>query len=784
MNPQPAEVRRLWRKLKLNVSRLLRHPGFVPGLELGLAAMVLVIGLLSYGIVTREQAPAVGLSPQAVATLLLVNLVPLIALLVLIARRVVLLLAKRRAGIAGANLHVRLVSIFAALAAVPTILVVGFAAVLFQFGVQFWFSDKARTVLDNADRVAEAYVADNKARILDDILAMARDVGGYAIDFGLQSSDFQEGVAFQVAARNLSEAAVFLPGSTEAGAPGSAGSGPRILASADFADPPLAQRLQGLDLTSLEVGRALILASARDRVEAVVRLEGTLPLYVYVSRKVEPRVLEQVARTQAALGDYRELTERSRTLQLRFNLILLFVSLLIVATAIWLALWLASRLVAPLERLAEAAERVGAGDFDVRVPISSGPISGGEELQMLAQAFNRMTGQIKGQQMALRAAGAEAEERRRFIEAILSGVSAGVLSLDEAGTIRLANRSASVLLGLDAAKLAGQPLDLAVPELGGFLSSARADGIAGGEIVRAGKDGSQTLAVRLTADPGEGKGYILTFDDISQQVADQRRAAWSDVARRIAHEIKNPLTPIVLSAERLRRRFASQIVEGRETFEELTSTIVRQTEDLRRMVDEFSAFARMPQPTFREENILDIVRQAVFLAEVAAPAITFRVQVDGEIPPFVCDRRQIGQALTNLLKNAIEAIQAADCAPPGEAGEVVDVMVKSWDGRLRIDVRDTGCGVPAQLRERIFEPYVTTRERGTGLGLAIVKRIVEDHRGALDLLSRDLSPSRPGSIVRMEFDLDATRALIAGQAKGEADKTRSKTPELHDMAES
>jgi two-component system nitrogen regulation sensor histidine kinase NtrY len=575
-----------------------------------------------------------------------------------------------------------------------------------------------------------------------------------------------------------------MPSGNDDGAEGSTSSGPQILASADFADPPLAQRLQGLDLTSLSVGRALILASARDRVEAVVRLEGALPLYVYVSRKVEPRVLEQVARTQAALGDYRELTERSRTLQLRFNLILLFVSLLIVATSIWLALWLASRLVSPLERLAEAAERVGAGDFDVRVPINSGPISGGEELQTLAQAFNRMTGQIKGQQMALRAAGAEAEERRRFIEAILSGVSAGVLSLDEAGTIRLANRSASALLGLDAATLAGQPLDLAVPELGGFLSSARADGIAGGEIVRAGKDGSQTLAVRLTADPGEGKGYILTFDDITQQVADQRRAAWSDVARRIAHEIKNPLTPIVLSAERLRRRFASQIADGRETFEELTSTIVRQTEDLRRMVDEFSAFARMPGPTFREENILDIVRQAVFLAEVAAPAVDFRVQVDGDIPPFVCDRRQIGQALTNLLKNAIEAIQAADCAPPGEEGDVVEVCVKSGEGRLRIDVRDTGCGVPAQLRERIFEPYVTTRERGTGLGLAIVKRIVEDHRGALDLLNRDLSPSRPGSIVRMEFDLEATRALIAGQTQGQADKTRSKTLKLHDMAES
>lgn len=760
MSPAAADGRRSWRRLKLRLTRLVRHPGFVPGLELSLAAVVLVVGLFSYGILTRQQAPATGLGPQAITILLIVNLVPLIALLVLIARRVALLLANRRAGIAGANLHVRLVSIFAALAAVPTILVVVFASLLFQFGVQFWFSDKARTVLDNANRVAEAYVVDAKARILDDILAMARDVGGYAVDFGLQSPDFRDGLAFQVAARNLSEAAVFTP----------AADGPLILSRVEFADPPLAQRLDGLDLSTIDVGRALVLASARDRVEAVVRLEGRQPLYVYVSRKVEPRVLEQVARTQAALGDYQELTERSRTLQLRFNLILLFVSLLIVATSIWLALWLASRMVSPLQRLSLAAERVGAGDFDARVPVA-----GGEELQMLAQAFNRMTGQIKGQQMALRAAGAEAEERRRFIEAILSGVSAGVLSVNEAGTIRLANRSAEVLLSLTGAELVGQPLETAVPELHALLATARADGVAGGEVLRACKESTQTLAVRITADPGEGRGYILTFDDISQQVADQRRAAWSDVARRIAHEIKNPLTPIMLSAERLRRRFAGQIDDGRDTFEDLTSTIIRQTEDLRRMVDEFSAFARMPVPSFREENVLDIIRQAVFLAEVAAPSVRFSLNVEGEIPTFVCDRRQLGQALTNILKNAIEAIQSVNCAP-SDADDSVEVQVRATAGRLRIDVADTGCGVPAQLKERIFEPYVTTRERGTGLGLAIVKRIVEDHRGTLDLLGRDLAPGRPGAIVRMEFDLEATRALLAGKGETSPNTPREPAP--------
>lgn len=712
----------------------------MPGLEMGLAALALLVGLMSYLVLTRVQAPATGLSPPQVAVLLIVNLVPLIAVLVLIARRVALLLANRRARVAGANLHVRLVSLFAALAAIPTILVVVFASLLFQFGVQFWFSDKARTVLDNADQVAQAYVADAKERILEDILAMADDVAGYATEFGLGSADFQQGLAFQVAARNLSEAALFRPTQQ----------GEQVIASVNLEAPGISRRLSGVALESLPPGRATVLASARDRVEAVVRLDRPGALYIYVSRAVEPRVLEQVARTQSALSDYRALTERSRNLQWRFNLILLFVSLLIVAIAIWLALWLATRMVAPVQRLSEAAERVGGGDFDVKVPVS-----GGQEFEKLAQAFNRMTGQIKGQQMALKAASAEAEGRRRFIEAILSGVSAGVLSVSETGVIRLANRSAALLLHLPEGRLLGRPLARAVPELAAFLDTARAEGIAAGEVTRRQRDGTQTLAVRLTADPGEGRGYILTFDDISQQLADQRRAAWSDVARRIAHEIRNPLTPIVLSAERLKRRFAPEIGEGRETFEALTSTIVRQTEDLRRMVDEFSAFARMPGPTFHAEDIVALAREALFLAEVAAPGIRFDLEA-GEVPPFVCDRRQMGQAFTNLLKNAIEAIQGCG---ESEGEDRVGIAISVQGERLRITVTDTGCGVPTELRERLFEPYVTTRERGTGLGLAIVKRIVEDHRGQLELANR--SDGRRGAVARMEFDLRTTAELLA-----------------------
>jgi two-component system nitrogen regulation sensor histidine kinase NtrY len=733
-----------WRLARRRLGRWAANPDRFPGLEIGFAAVAFMVGLSSYAVLTGQRAPAEGFSPQLITLLLVANLLPLLALLTLIARRVAILIANRRAGRAGAHLHVRLVALFAALAAAPTILVVIFASLLFQFGVQFWFSDRARTVLDNADRVAQAYVEENKSRILEDIQAMGRDVSGYSQDFGIASPSFNEGLAFQVAARNLSEAAVFQQSA----------SGPRILASVGFDPPPLARRTARLDLGGIRPGEAMVVASARDRVEAVVRLTTAAPLFVYTSRRVEPRVLEQVARTQTALSDYQALTERSRALQWRFNLILLVVSLLVVAAAVWFAILLASRIVAPIGELAQAAERVGGGDLDARV----NPQGAGDEIAVLTRSFNKMTEQLKAQQEALVGASTQSEMRRRFIEAVLSGVSAGVLSIDAQGIIRLANASAEALLDCGPQGLVGRAIADVVPEFAALLETARAEGIAAAEISRTRPHGraapeTQTLAVRLTADAGLARNYILTFDDISQQLADQRRAAWSDVARRIAHEIKNPLTPIILSAERLKRRFGPAIGRDQAVFNDLTDTIVRQVGDLRRMVDEFSAFARMPTPTFRTESLAEIARQAMFLSEVATPNIRFRLTVGGDVPPFVCDRRQIGQAFTNLLKNASEAIQANSESPTGE----VTLQIERRGDSLVVDVADTGIGLPPDLRDRLFEPYVTTRPRGTGLGLAIVKRIVEDHHGRLDIMNR----AEGGALARLEFDLIANRALAA-----------------------
>lgn len=738
---QRAAVR--FRLARRRFARWAATPGQSAGLEIAVAAVAVLVGLTSYAFLTGQRAPAEGFSPSLVALLLVANLLPLLALLFLIGRRVAILIGNRRAGRAGAQLHVRLVALFAALAAAPTILVVIFAALLFQFGVQFWFSDRAKTVLDNADRVAQAYVEDNKSRILDDIMAMGRDVSKYLADYGAPSAMFSEGVVFQVAARNLSEAAVFRMDA----------SGPVILASASLDDKNIIQRAAGLNLAGIRPGEARAVASAKDRVEAVVRLQTADPVFVYTSRKVEPRVLEQVARTQTAISEYKALTERSRGMQWRFNLILMIVSLLVVAVAVWSAILLATRIVEPIGELAEAAERVGQGDLDARV----NPQGTGDEIGGLARSFNRMTAQLKAQQQALIGANTQSEMRRRFTEAVLSGVSAGVLSIDAQGVIRLANASAEALLDCGPQGLVGRPLGEAVPEFADLLDTVKAEGIAAAEVSRArphGRGGAetQTLAVRLTADAGQARNYILTFDDISQQLADQRRAAWSDVARRIAHEIKNPLTPIVLSAERLKRRFASEVGPGKDVFTELTDTIIRQVGDLRRMVDEFSAFARMPTPTFHAESLGEIARQAMFLAEVATPDVRFRLTVPEDLPAFVCDRRQIGQAFTNLLKNASEAIVSKQDSISNE----VDMTISLADGALLVEIADTGCGLPAELRERLFEPYVTTRQRGTGLGLAIVKRIVEDHQGRLDLSNRPGG----GAVARMEFDLAANRALL------------------------
>jgi two-component system nitrogen regulation sensor histidine kinase NtrY len=749
MTVQPARhsgIRR-WRSARRRFDRWVTRIDAYPRLEFAVAALVVGLGVGSYVVLTGSSAPASGFSPPVVTLILVANLLPLMALIVLVARRLTLLTAARRRGTAGSRLHVRLVALFAVVAAVPTLLVVVFASLLFQFGVQFWFSDKARAVFENSDKVAQAYVNERNKQLSTDLEAMAVDIGNYGREFGYGSRTFGEGLIYQLPRRHLTAASVFTP----------EGKGYKTLAIG-FIGKPFPIQLQPQDIAHARAGEVRIIADARDRIEAVIRIDNAQH-YLYVSAAADPLVQAQITGTQRAQAEYRTLQSRSRAVQLRFNAVLIIVSLLILAAAVWFALWLANALVTPIARLADAAARVGTGDLDARVPVKGSP----DEIGTLARAFNRMTGQLKAQQTALVTANTQLDTRRQFTEAVLSGVSAGVVSIDSGGIIRLANHSAAVLLQTTGRDLAGRSLADAVPQFAALLDEAAERGDAAGqvEIVR-GAD-TQTLAVQIAAERSAARTYVLTFDDISAQLADQRQAAWADVARRIAHEIKNPLTPIQLSAERLQRKYGRTIVDDPETFANLTGTIVRQVGDLRRMVDEFSSFARMPKPVFKPEPLADLARESVFMQEVANPAIAFAVDVPDAVPLLVCDRRQIAQALTNLLKNAAEAVAARTerealdgrAAHPGRIALAIEVTPE----RLVLRITDNGIGLPTENRDRLTEPYVTTRARGTGLGLAIVKKIVEEHGGTLDLGD---APGG-GTVARLCFDRGAIVADLEAE---------------------
>jgi two-component system nitrogen regulation sensor histidine kinase NtrY len=423
----------------------------------------------------------------------------------------------------------------------------------------------------------------------------------------------------------------------------------------------------------------------------------------------------------------------------------------IVGLAIGAALNLADRLVRPMGQLVTAAGRVEEGDFTTRVQVEKTE----DEIETLATAFNRMTGRIEEQTGALRSANTQLDTRRAFIEAVLSSVTAGVIALDTSNRVLLINRSAEALLQRGGEEVEGVALGDLSGDLAEFMRGDRPEA----DVAFQSGSGQRTLAVKRVR---YSDGAVLTFDDITEQLSDQRRAAWSDIARRIAHEIKNPLTPIQLAAERLQRRFGGEISSDKDTFERLTGTIVRQVGDLRRMVDEFSNFARMPKPVFREENVHEVARQSLFLHEVAHPALTFSIDPAQGNVPMVCDRQQLSQALTNIIKNAVEAIESRrNRGEHSFAGDRVDVRLKSDGGQVVIDVLDTGIGLPEE-RERLTEPYMTTRVRGTGLGLAIVKKIVEEHQGEIAFHDRPGS----GTHVRIAFDTEKL-ARLAPEIPGE-----------------
>ncbi|MGK6355212.1 ATP-binding protein [Sphingomonas sp. DT-207] len=711
---------------------------------LEIVVMALAVGtpIATYIIVSAANARDQLFSPLDAALMLLANLLPFVALIVLIGRRIAIHRASKSALAGGGRLHVRLVAMFTLMASVPIVLTVIAASVMFQSGVQLWGSDRAVSAFNTTVELAREGQRVVLRRWTGEARTMADDLLNKFPGLPQRSAAFQEEFLGQTYYRNLFQSVLFR-----------AVDGQRVEVLYAYEAPEataFASRVTGqvLSLKDDEVysnfdAQVLWVVTPVDRTRGVF-------LYVATPNDVE-FLRNQGISASKVVADYQGLRARARALQLQFNALLFGVALLIIGIATWIALAVADRLVRPVDQLVTAARRIAGGDLSARVPEPHTL----DEIGTLGNAFNSMTGRLEAQRNALVTANAQLESRSALIEAVMSGVSAGVISIDAERRVRLMNASARAFLRQEGGDPVGRKLEDIVPELDAMLDGAERE-----SIVQIGSGGeARTLAVKITTDEA---GKVLTFDDITQQLLDQRRAAWSDVARRIAHEIKNPLTPIQLAAERLQRRYGKQIEGGEGVFAQLTETIVRQVGDLRRMVDEFSSFARMPKPLFRVESLFDIARQALFLHEVAHPTIRFELKAPETIPSLVCDRRQIGQALTNVVKNAVEAIEARGEGEALPQGEVVMTIEVEDERRILLTVEDNGIGLPVE-RDRIVEPYMTTRSRGTGLGLAIVKKIVEEHFGTIGFADRPGG----GTIVTLCFDTEQLAPLAARDSQPE-----------------
>ena len=696
-------------------------------LVIALVVASVMSGLATYGALTK--APYFGTDPSTVMILSGLDLAFLVALGTVVAQRILSIWMRRQRNQAGSRLHVRMVSVFALMAAAPALLVAMFAAIFFYFGVEAWFSTHVRTSLNESLAVSQAYLEEHKQVLRADALAMANDLNRQAVLLSGNSARFAQVVSTQAYLRNLTEVIVF-DGSGKI----LARSGLSFALSLEPVTPDMMQHARQGDVV-------LVVNDNDDRVRAMVRLDNFVDTYLFVGRPVEAKVLAHMETTQKAVSEYKQLEGKRFGLQLTITLIFLTVALLLLLSAVWFGMNFATRLVGPISNLIDATNRVRSGDLAARVV--EGDKAGDDELDLLGRSFNRMAGQLETQRSELVEANRQLDMRRRFTEAVLSGVSAGVIGLDSSCRVYLMNLSAASFFGVqEPHTMDGQSIGVLSPEIQSLLESVpQGTKLRDGQVeIRRPGQPLRTLLVRVSSEQSgsEVRGYVVTFDDVSDLVSAQRKAAWADVARRIAHEIKNPLTPIQLSAERLRRKYAKEIVTDPEVFQTCTDTIVRHVEDIGRMVDEFSAFARMPAPVIKEQDVRELCRQATFLQSTGRGDIRYTQEFPLQQPLLVdCDARQIAQALTNLLKNAAEAIDARPqplhgLLPKGD----IKLTLNMKDGKITLSVADNGKGLPVEERNSLTEPYVTTRAKGTGLGLAIVKKIMEDHGGEVVLGDR------------------------------------------------
>ncbi len=661
--------------------------------------------------------------PNVVIASASINAIFIVGLMFLIGREITRLLKARRRGRAAARLHVRIVALFSIVAITPAVLVAIFASITLDVGLDRWFSIRTQSIVSSSLNVAQAYVLENASYLQGQTASMANDLDRNRQIYSLDRTGFIELMTRQARGRGMLGAFLLrADGST-------------ILQ----ANIPTENPLPPVPAEALKASAAgqptLIPPGSTNLVGAIIKLENIPDAFLYTIRTVDPEVMRSMRLMEENTAEYRALEAGRTPLQIAFGVLYLGFALIVLLAAIWTAIAVADRIVRPIRQLIGAADSVASGNLDVSVPVRTADGDVGN----LSRTFNKMIAEIRAQQGQILDAKDEVDYRRRFIEAVLSGVTAAVIGVEGDGRVTIANLSAEILLGHDAADLIGQPLTEVAPEIAAILAEGstrhRNEYRKQVNIMHGGKE--RTLNVQVTREEAKDakESYVVTIDDITDLVIAQRSTAWADVARRIAHEIKNPLTPIQLSAERLRRRYGKQIdQEDRAVFDQCTDTIVRQVEDIGRMVDEFSAFARMPKPTKERSDLRSILKDAVFLREMGNNHVVFAKDF-GEVPlTGLFDARMLGQAFGNLIKNAVEAIEALPAdAVRTDPRVLVRAEADDAGRRFVVDVIDNGKGLPTENRHRILEPYMTMREKGTGLGLAIVKKIIEDHGGQLEL---------------------------------------------------
>src|SRR5262249_27877149 len=673
----------------------------------------------------------------------------ILLLIGIIVREVWQMIQARRRGRAAARLHVQIVGLFSIIAVLPAVLVAVVANVTIDRGLDRLFSGPTKEVIENSLIIARAYTYEHAQLIRGDILGMANDIAHARPLFDQDRSTFRELLTASAQSRNLPGALII-------------DKDRNILETAQtgiqqsFQTPP-PEFLSNVNETEPQIA---VFPDA-NYVAAVIRLRAFSNTFLYVARPLDPRVVAQLKQTELSVAEYAQIESRRLGIQVAFALMFAVIALTILMASVLIGLNFANWLVAPIRRLMSAAGDVSTGNLNVQVPVHKSE----GDLAQLGETFNKMTQELRTQRDELVNASELIDSRRRFIEAVLSSASAGIIGVDASGSVGVLNRSAEKLIGHAEAETLDHPLSDVLPELDEMMKGARegTQRLVQGQITIQRDGVERNLSVRVSAEKTSQPrdSFIITLDDITDLVSAQRTSAWGDVARRIAHEIKNPLTPIQLSAERIRRKFGKAITEDKAVFDQCTETIVRQVDDIRRMVDEFSRFARMPKPVIEGEDVADTVRQAVFLMKVAHPDIEIEVDLKEDPLRAQFDRRLISQALTNIIKNATEAIEQV---PPEELGKGrIDVVAGCENDDVVIDVIDNGIGLPKVARSRLLEPYVTTRAKGTGLGLAIVGRVLEDHGGRIELKdASDFRPGQRGAWMRLRF-------AVSGQApKAEA----------------